>query len=615
MRDRYRAEGPASSREPSRTLAPIEPSRVSRPTLTVGEALWRFKFSFLIVVALCVAAGYAYTQSQDRVYTSEARLLLSPPSSGLFATGNDQEAERHLRNEVERMRSATVRNGALDRIADAVESDPVLSAEAQEIGDRYAPTNLVEIAKRVAVTGALDLDLIEVSATGPTAQMAALTANAVVDTYTDLVNRQAQARAERLDGELRAFEDEVASELRSVESQISAIRTTVLEEIQAEPPSIPPVDVFLELDRRLGTNPLFDSLERQRNSLLSELTSVQARIREVNVDQQVFAAGVDLLEEAPVPGRPSGPRATVNLLVAALLGAILGLALVAFRASRFDRVLGQVMVEELTGVHHLVDVPRIFKPYHSAVPVTHRPRSLAADAMQGLAGATSLKMDDLDAKTLVVSSARPRDGKTLIALNLALALGSDGRRVALIDADDRARALTQLVGFDPAVGLQQVAGSEDGEDVLELRRRLPLPDDADVGFYPSGAVGSETQAFLRTERFSHALEVIAADNDIVIIDAPPLTSSAVTSMAPSIDALLLVVRNGAHAAHLERAADRMQVLDIPVLGFVRNRVHAGEAVSRTQRPSALKGSRPSIARGMGKHQTFRPWSVRTTGRR
>jgi protein-tyrosine kinase len=119
-------------------------------------------------------------------------------------------------------------------------------------------------------------------------------------------------------------------------------------------------------------------------------------------------------------------------------------------------------------------------------------------------------------KTLMVTSALPREGKTLTVSNLAMTLSeSYGRRVLLIDADLRRPSIHQVFGLANTTGLSDGLRSDSSElTLLHLSPRLSV--------LPAGRPDSNPMAGLTSERMRRLLEESAKVFDWVLLDAPPV---------------------------------------------------------------------------------------------
>ena len=139
--------------------------------------------------------------------------------------------------------------------------------------------------------------------------------------------------------------------------------------------------------------------------------------------------------------------------------------------------------------------------------------------------------------TLLITSALPREGRTLTAVNLALTLSeSFGRRVLLIDGDELRPALHTIFNISSTPGLSDVLRST-RDDVPVVR----VSDNLTV--LPAGTIESKVTGALTSYRMERVLEGLAASVDWVLLDVPAIRSmpdaGRLSRMAAGV---LLVVR-------------------------------------------------------------------------
>lgn len=119
-------------------------------------------------------------------------------------------------------------------------------------------------------------------------------------------------------------------------------------------------------------------------------------------------------------------------------------------------------------------------------------------------------------KTVMVTSAVPREGKTLTVVNLALTLSeSYGRRVLLVDADLRRPTIHEVLDLPNHRGLSDVLASN--------RMELPIvPASERLSVLPSGRAQESPLAGLSSDRMRKFLDDAAGKFDWVLLDAPPV---------------------------------------------------------------------------------------------
>ena len=142
-------------------------------------------------------------------------------------------------------------------------------------------------------------------------------------------------------------------------------------------------------------------------------------------------------------------------------------------------------------------------------------------------------------KTLVVTSALPREGKTLTTINLALTLSeSYGRRVLLIDADLRRPSVHDVLGIANTKGLSEVLHVD--QAVLPT---VAISETFDV--LTSGKPDQEPLAGLSSQRMRRLLEYVSSQYDWVILDTPPIALLSDAQLVAGLtQAVIFVIRAG-----------------------------------------------------------------------
>lgn len=148
------------------------------------------------------------------------------------------------------------------------------------------------------------------------------------------------------------------------------------------------------------------------------------------------------------------------------------------------------------------------------------------------------------AAIIVVTSALPGEGKTFLALNLALSLcGESGARVLLVDADPYRQGLAAPLGLRGQPGLSDALGDA-GLDLGGLVRKTTLPG---LSLLPSGRRAAGPGDPPSGERLTAALTALTSrfgQGGTTIVDTPPVLASAeAIILAGHADRVVVVVEN------------------------------------------------------------------------
>ena len=178
--------------------------------------------------------------------------------------------------------------------------------------------------------------------------------------------------------------------------------------------------------------------------------------------------------------------------------------------------------------------------------------------------------------SLLISSAQPEEGKTTVAVGLALVLALAGKRVLLVDADLRRPALHRVFGVENARGLADVLAGD--LDHAEAAHTIPIPDPAGgqpgaLSLVTSGRPSSFPLGAMQSAVLTEVIHRFTEAYDSVVIDSPPLLSvSDALLIAPVVDGVILIVNTGVVSeADGRRAMERLSQAGGRVLGVVMNR--------------------------------------------
>ena len=199
-------------------------------------------------------------------------------------------------------------------------------------------------------------------------------------------------------------------------------------------------------------------------------------------------------------------------------------------------------------------------------------RAVRAEAFRTIR--TNLQYVDVDnpPKVVAITSAVPEEGKSTLAVNLAIALAQAGKKVVLVETDLRRPRASTYLGVESELGLTDVlAGQRTLDEALVSWNRGLLT------FLPSGHTPPNPSELLASHQFAQVLATLRERFDWVIIDATPLlpvTDGAIVSKAA--DGAILVVRFGKTTREqLGASMAALEQVDARLLGTALNFVPRG----------------------------------------
>ncbi len=189
------------------------------------------------------------------------------------------------------------------------------------------------------------------------------------------------------------------------------------------------------------------------------------------------------------------------------------------------------------------------------------------EEIRGIRGCVLVAGECREVRSVLITSANPREGKTRMAADLAVALAESGRRVLLIDADNRKRDLTRLFGADGRPGLSTLlADGCEGADVI------CSTSTADLSFLPAGKEHDQFSELLVRPGQIDRVRRCFLGYDLIVVDSPPvLLSNEPGIWARHVDSVLMVVRAKFSArADAVAAKDRLSQMGGRIMGAVLN---------------------------------------------
>ncbi len=274
----------------------------------------------------------------------------------------------------------------------------------------------------------------------------------------------------------------------------------------------------------------YAALERDVTSNRQMFEGLLQRAKETGVVEGLTISNLQIVDLAEVPRTPIRPRVGYNLLGTVLAGFALAIVF-AFGMERLDDcITSSEEIKHTLGLPFLGSVPVVVGGATARMPLLNEATLPAFGEGFRVVRANLLFSSAIPGpRSIVVTSAGPRDGKTLVSANLSIALASAGQRVVLIDADMRRPRVHELFNERRDPGLSNVlVGDATLEDVL---RPSTTPG---LSVMPAGFIPPNPSELLGSERFTQLLGSITQRFDWVVVDSPPVIPVADASIIANV---------------------------------------------------------------------------------
>ena len=283
------------------------------------------------------------------------------------------------------------------------------------------------------------------------------------------------------------------------------------------------------------------------------------------------------LDPALVPTTSVAPDVRVNASVAGAIALVIGLGLL-FLIVFLDRSIKSTNDAQQAGSAPVLGIiPMLANDVASDndrardLYVHEQPTSSVAECCRSLRTNILFSGADRKLKTVVVSSANPREGKTTSVIYLGTTMAQSGKRVLLVDTDMRRPRLHDSMQISRAEGLSNlILGDHDYDQVIKPTQ---IPN---LFVLPCGPTPPNPAELLLTKRFQTVLADLEARFDLVILDSPPLqpVTDAVV-LAKKTDGVIFVVRaSKTQREEIKRSARQLRSVGGTIIGIVLNEFEA-----------------------------------------
>lgn len=305
--------------------------------------------------------------------------------------------------------------------------------------------------------------------------------------------------------------------------------------------------------------------------------AVAARIADAIADELIALEGrearrpegaLEVIEPGTINPEPVAPDVPILTVLAAGFGLIGAFSIVFAIEYLSDAIRDRHDLVAATGspVLGTVEVPADFRPdARHALIVEARPESRSASDYRMLAGLLSTA-DGVRPRSVLIVGTQPGDGAAEVAANLAAVLSRSGRRVAVVDANERDAELSRLFTSTSQRGVSNLIGrvvsGKRLSDQLRLVETERAPRISVIGW------GSVEAPILRSGAANEVVETLLERFDIVLVSAAPIQRSGSTLgwASASEGALLVAQRDLTKRSDLQRTVRSLSGTGTIILG-------------------------------------------------
>ena len=494
--------------------------------------LWRWWW--LIALAAVIAGGFSFVVSRQ--------------SAPIYQTATTMMVGQTLQNpNPEALQIYSVQQLAQTYVQ-LVRRQPVMQAVVEALG---LPLSWEQVAGQVSGSVIAGTQLIEIKVLDTNPKRAQL----IADEVARQLIAQSPTPSEKQQEEHRQFVDTQLTELQKridqLKSDIADMQKSIINESSA---------------RRIS------DVQAQIAAKEQQLSSAQSNYIQLLTFTKGGTNFLSVIEPAVLPGSPVGPNTSLNVLVAAAIGAVLALAAAFVLEYMDDTIKSPDDVLRLTKLSALGVISRIDKvgvPTDQLIaarllkdPVTEAYRVLR----------TNLQFSGLKnpGGSLLITSSGPGEGKTTTASNLSVVLAQTQKRVILVDGDLRRPSVHKIFGLSNKTGLTSMVLDES----LSIDDVVQSTSVSGLRVLTSGPLPPNPAEVLNSPEMARIIDRLREGADLVIFDSPPaLVVTDAVILAGKLNSTLLVADAGrTRSDALRRSVETLSKVNAKMLGVVLNKM-------------------------------------------
>jgi non-specific protein-tyrosine kinase len=499
-----------------------------------------FRWWWLIMISTAIAGGTSYyvTRQQPPTYQTSTTLLVGQVIQKTDVTGADFFLSEQL----------------AESYAQIAVRQPVLQATIDGLG---LELSWQDLRGKVYVQSIPRTQLLVIYVSDTDYERTQAIANEVA---YQLILQSPNSPENRVRGERRDF---VTAQLDDLEDKIERAQVRIKE-------------LETELASALSA--------RQIQDLQTEVANLDSLI---NGWQASYKGLLDFLQggdspnyltviEAAQPAYRIGPNTKLNVALAAAVGFALAVA-AAFVLEFIDDTLktGEDW-GRLAGVTLLGSINRLTgKDYPEKLVTKLNPFAPASETYRLLRSNLQFMNIDKPAKTILITSSNPGEGKSTTAANLGVVMAQADLKTVIVDADLRRPTMHKIFDLPNLGGLTDLLVTSEPE-VENYWKKSGINN---LSVITSGPLPPNPSEMLSSQRMAHLLNRLENVADVIIIDSPPvLAVSDAVALANRVDGTILVTMAGrTRVAAIRHSISTLQQVGANMLGAILNGVTTRQA--------------------------------------
>lgn len=319
-------------------------------------------------------------------------------------------------------------------------------------------------------------------------------------------------------------------------------------------------------DRSIG----LARLQREQTSFEKLYLLIEEKFQEAIINERSQPGDVFIVDKARIPTSPSRPNRPLIIIIGLILGLGMGFGY-AFVKNYFDNTIKTPEDILKRNINVLAWIPQ-FQITDSNKEfefiVAKKPDSIPSEAFRALRTRIQFSKIDRDSiKTILVTSSTPKEGKTIVSVNLAGSFAQSNKKTLVIDCDLRKPRIHSIFKDKRFPGFTDYFFGQAAYE--EIVRKSDLNN---LFYITAGTIPPNPSEILGSREMEQFLKKLKTEFEMIIIDSPPVIAVTDSEILSSlVDSTILVVSADQTEVELmEKASELLQHQHGSFLGVLLN---------------------------------------------
>jgi len=338
-------------------------------------------------------------------------------------------------------------------------------------------------------------------------------------------------------------------------------------------------------DQRADLNREIVTLEQRLSGLPATQRDIMSMERKLQVNEELYVfllqakastiiarAGIapeaTLIEQARYGGIV-GPDKRRTILTYVAGGLLLALLIALIRMVFFERIETVNELRETSTIPVIGGIPHEPEIEESPLIVLRKNRGQTTEAFRSLRTNLQYLLVKEDAKSLLISSLHPAEGKSFVSANLTSVLAKAGKKTVILDFDMHKPKIHKNFGLTNHIGMSTYLVGR-----CEVQEMIQAGPEPNLDVVTAGPIPPNASELILSEKLTELMQVLRQTYDYIILDTPPilLLSDALVLMTHVDAALLVTNTNKSSKRSIRLLEESLAQNNLSHVSFVLNNI-------------------------------------------